>query len=238
MPKIRLDKFLRDQGVAARSEIKEFIKGSRVTVNERIERDPGFHVEAEKDKVSVDGEPVEYRQFVYYMLNKPRGIITATEDKTLETVLDLFPETIRRREVFPVGRLDRDTEGLLIITDNGAFAHDLLSPRKHVKKLYEAGLDCFPGTESVKMFEDGVILQDGYKALPASLEFLSVQWPVIARIEVYEGRFHQVKRMFRAVGAEVLSLKRLRMGDVWLDKNLRPGEFRELTGQEIALLGG
>lgn len=172
------------------------------------------------------------------MLNKPKGVITATEDKTLETVLDLLPESIRRREVFPVGRLDRDTEGLLLITNNGIFAHNLLSPKKLVKKLYEAELDAFPGEQSISIFEEGVMLGDGYKALPATLEYLSRISPVVARIEIYEGKFHQVKRMFKAVGATVVNLKRLRMGEVWLDEALKPGEYRRLTTEEISLLGG
>lgn len=238
MPKVRLDKYIKDQGVASRSEIKEYIRKGLVRVNDVIVKDPGTHVVTEQDKISVNGKEVKYQEFVYYMLNKPKGVITATEDKTLETVLDLFPEEIRRREVFPVGRLDRDTEGLLLITNNGIFAHDLLSPKKHVKKLYEAVLDSFPGDRAIKAFEKGVVLGDGYQALPATLEFLSITGPVIARVEIYEGKFHQVKRMFKAVGSTVISLKRLRMGPVWLDEALRPGEFRELTSEEITLLGG
>ncbi len=238
MPKIRLDKFLKDQGLASRSELKTLIRKGLVQVNGETEKDPGSHVDAEQDRISINGKPVKYEEFVYYMLNKPKGVITATEDKTLQTVLDLLPESIRRREVFPVGRLDRDTEGLLLITNNGIFAHDLLSPKKHVKKLYEAELDYFPGEQSVEVFREGVLLGDGYKALPATLEYLSSTTPVVARIEIYEGKFHQVKRMFKAVGATVVSLKRLRMGAVWLDETLKPGEYRKLTAEEISLLGG
>lgn len=238
MPKIRLDKFLKDQGVASRSELKALIRKGLVQVNGTIERDPGTHVITEMDCISINGKPVIYEEFVYYMLNKPKGVITATEDKTLETVLDLLPESIRRREVFPVGRLDRDTEGLLLITNNGVFAHNLLSPKKLVKKLYEAELDAFPGEQSISIFEEGVMLGDGYKALPATLEYLSRISPVVARIEIYEGKFHQVKRMFKAVGATVINLKRLRMGEVWLDEALKPGEYRRLTAEEISLLGG
>ncbi len=238
MPKMRLDKFLKDQGLASRSELKELIRKGLVQVNDKIEKDPGTHVVTETDSISINGKPVKYEEFVYYMLNKPKGVITATEDKTLPTVLDILSEDIRRREVFPVGRLDRDTEGLLLITNNGIFAHDLLSPKKHVKKLYEAGLDCFPGEQAVRIFEEGVLLGDGYQALPADLSFLSKTEPVVARVEIYEGKFHQVKRMFKAVGATVVSLKRLRMGAVWLDEALEPGEYRKLTAEEIALLGG
>jgi 16S rRNA pseudouridine516 synthase len=235
MPKLRLDKYLKDQGVASRSEVKELIKKGLVCVNDVTIKDPGTHVITEKDIISVRGVPIEYRQFVYYMLNKPKGVITATEDKTLKTVLDLFPEEIRRREVFPVGRLDKDTEGLLLITNNGIFAHNLLSPKKGVKKLYEALLASFPGDRVIEAFEKGVDIGDNYTALPAQLEFISLN-PVIARVEIYEGKFHQVKRMFKAVGTSVLELKRLRMGEVWLDESLKPGEFRELTPEEILIL--
>lgn len=238
MPKMRLDKFLRDQGLATRSEIKDLIRQGSVRVNDQVVKDPGTHVVTEEDQIFLNGAPVGYQKFVYYMINKPKGVITATEDKKMETVLDLLPENIARRGVFPVGRLDKDTGGLLLITDDGAFAHDLLSPKKHVAKLYEAELDCFPGDQPIKAFKEGVVLGDGYKSLPAELRFISKTDPVIAQVEIYEGKFHQVKRMFRATGATVISLKRLKMGEVWLDENLKPGEFRELTKQEISLLGG
>jgi 16S rRNA pseudouridine516 synthase len=235
MAKLRLDKYLRDQGIATRSEIKEIIKKGRVKVNNAQVKNPGTHVNTELDIVEIDGEQIAYRKFVYYMLNKPKGLITATEDESLETVLDLFPTDIKLRNVFPVGRLDRNTEGLLIITNDGVFAHNLLSPKKKVKKLYEAVLDNFPGDEAIKAFEKGVDIGEGYVTLPATLDYISTNNPVIARVEIYEGKFHQVKRMFKAVGATVLELKRLRMGNLWLDERLAPGEFRELRDDEIEL---
>ncbi|NLM74231.1 MAG: rRNA pseudouridine synthase [Clostridiaceae bacterium] len=238
MPKFRLDKFLRDQGIATRSELKEYIRKGLVRVNDDTVKDPGTHIDSDSDKVYVNGELINYKKFVYYMLNKPRGVITATEDNKENTVLDLFPEDIRRRNVFPAGRLDKDTEGLLIITNDGIFAHNLMSPKKHVKKLYEAVLDCFPGDRAIDVFAVGVVLDDGYKSLPAKLEFLQKQGKVIARVEIFEGKFHQVKRMFKAVGANVLFLKRLRIGGLWLDEALKPGEYRELSQQELDLLGG
>lgn len=238
MPKFRLDKFLRDQGIATRSELKEYIRKGLVRVNDDTVKDPGTHIDSDSDKVYVNGELINYKKFVYYMLNKPRGVITATEDNKENTVLDLFPEDIRRRNVFPAGRLDKDTEGLLIITNDGIFAHNLMSPKKHVKKLYEAVLDCFPGDRAIDVFAVGVVLDDGYKSLPAKLEFLQKQGKVIARVEIFEGKFHQVKRMFKAVGANVLFLKRLRIGGLWLDETLKPGEYRELSQQELDLLGG
>ena len=235
MAKLRLDKYLRDQGIATRSEIKDIIKKGRVKVNNAQVKNPGTHVNTELDIVEIDGEQIAYRKFVYYMLNKPKGLITATEDESLETVLDLFPTDIKIRNVFPVGRLDRNTEGLLIITNDGVFAHNLLSPKKKVKKLYEAVLDNFPGDEAIKAFEKGVDIGEGYVTLPATLDYISTNNPVIARVEIYEGKFHQVKRMFKAVGATVLELKRLRMGNLWLDERLAPGEFRELRDDEIEL---
>lgn len=236
MAKFRLDKFLKDQGIASRSEVKVFIKKGLVQINDVPVKDPGTHVNTEEDIVKVNGKQIQYQEFVYYMLNKPKGVITATEDRDLETVLDLMPDEIKRRDVFPVGRLDRNTEGLLIITNNGVFAHNLLSPKKEVKKLYEAVLDINPGDGAIEAFEKGVDIGEGYTALPAVLEYISYSNPVIARVEIYEGKFHQVKRMFKAVGATVLELKRLRMGPVWLDESLKPGEFRELTKDEIDLL--
>lgn len=235
MPKLRLDKYLKDQGIASRSEVKELIRKGLVLVNDKAVLDPGTYVKTDEDIVKVNGVKIEYRQFVYYMLNKPKGVITATEDSTLKTVLDLFPDEIRRRGVFPVGRLDKDTEGLLLITNNGDFAHNLLSPKKGVKKLYEALLDTFPGDKAIEAFKKGINIGDNYIALPAELKYISTN-PVIAQVEIYEGKFHQVKRMFKAAGASVLELKRLRMGGVWLDEYLEPGEFRELTSEEILIL--
>ncbi|HHU90672.1 MAG TPA: rRNA pseudouridine synthase [Clostridiaceae bacterium] len=232
MPKLRLDKFLKDQGIASRSEARELIRKGSVSVNDVIVKNPGTHVNTDEDIINVKGEQVEYRQFVYYMLNKPKGVITATEDKTLKTVLDLFPDEIRRRGVFPVGRLDKDTEGLLLITNDGIFAHNLLSPKKGVKKLYEALLDSFPGEDAIKKFEEGVYIGDNYTALPAKLQYISKD-PVRALVEICEGKFHQVKRMFKAVGASVIELKRLRMGNIRLDETLKPGQFRELTPEEL-----
>lgn len=236
MAKLRLDKYLRDQGMATRSEIRNMIRKGRVKVNHVLVKDPATHVNTELDGVEVDGQKIEYQKFVYYMLNKPKGLITATEDDSLETVLDLFPIEIRRRGVFPVGRLDRNTEGLLIITNDGVFAHNLLSPKKKVNKLYEAVLDIYPGQGSIEEFKTGVDIGEGNVTLPALLEFISTKNTVIAQVGIYEGKFHQVKRMFSAVGATVLELKRLKMGNLCLDESLVPGEFRELKDEEIELL--
>ena len=234
---MRLDKYLKDQGLGVRSELKEKIKKGRVKVNGVVCKDPGFAICEGEDEIHLDGTPISYKKYFYYMLNKPKGVITATEDRKLPTVLDLLSEQVQRQEVFPVGRLDRDTEGLLLLTNNGQFAHNLLAPKKHIPKLYEAHLDSYPGEGAIGVFKEGVVLEDGYKSLPANLSFISCD-PAVARVEIYEGKFHQVKRMFKAVGATVIGLKRLSMGQVPLDPELSPGAFRELTEEEVSLLGG
>lgn len=237
MPKMRLDKYLKEQGIGSRSDLKDMIRAGRVTIDGSVCKDSGQHVDSAVNTVALDGNPIGYHEFVYLMLNKPKGIITATEDRKMETVLDLLPEKYRRMDVFPVGRLDRDTEGLLIITNNGNLAHNLLSPKKHVVKLYEAVLDTYPGDGAMEVFRQGVVINPEFKALPAELRFIRREDPVTAQVEVFEGKFHQVKRMFKAVGATVLELKRLRMGDVTLDPSLAPGAFRELTATERHSLG-
>lgn len=236
MGTMRLDRFLKEQGIASRSELKEYIKKGRVKVDGLVCTDPGRHVDPEANQVSLDDVPIQHSRYVYLMMNKPRGVLTATSDRHAKTVLDLLPGKYRRMEVFPVGRLDKDTEGLLLITNNGALAHNLLSPKKHVPKLYEARLDRYPGESAITAFREGVVINSEFTALPAELRFVSME-PVIAQVEVYEGKFHQVKRMFRAVGAEVVSLKRLRMGKLALDDALAPGEYRELSESEKALIG-
>lgn len=236
MDTMRLDRFLKEQGIATRSELKKIIRNGRVTVDGEICNDPGRHVDPEANEVALDGVTLLHRKFVYIMMNKPKGVLTATTDRHARTVLDLLPKKYRLMDVFPVGRLDKDTEGLLLITNDGALAHNLLSPRKHVPKLYEALLDRYPGEQAVEAFRKGVVISSEFTALPAELRFISLN-PVIAHVEVYEGKYHQVKRMFRAVGAEVLELRRLRVGKLSLDEKLKPGDYRELTEQERNLLG-
>lgn len=236
MGSMRLDRFLKEQGIATRSELKEYIRKGRVKVDGQVCTDPGRHVDPEANQVSFDDMPVRHNRYVYLMMNKPSGILTATTDRHARTVLNLLPDKFRRMGVFPVGRLDKDTEGLLLITNNGPLAHNLLSPRKHVPKLYETRLDRYPGESAVDAFRKGVVINSEFTALPAELRFVSMD-PVIAQVEIYEGKFHQVKRMFKAVGAEVVYLKRLKMGDLALDEDLMPGEYRELTESEKMLIG-
>ncbi|MBO6298981.1 MAG: rRNA pseudouridine synthase [Lachnospiraceae bacterium] len=228
---MRLDKYLADMHVGTRSEVKEQIRKGRVQVNGSVVKDPGLGVSAE-DRVEADGVQIGYQEHFYYMLNKPAGILTATEDRKQPTVLDLFPENLRKN-LAPVGRLDKDTVGLLLITDDGALAHRLLAPKSHVDKVYLAGTDLPVTDEDVKRFAGGMTLADGTHLMPAGLEILS---PDRSRVTIHEGKFHQIKRMFEACGKKVVYLKRLSMGTLTLDPTLPEGEWRELTKEEVRML--
>lgn len=225
---MRLDKYLADMGAGTRSGLKKAIRAGRVTVNGEPAKDPGAQVSPE-DEVRMDGERIAYEQYVYYMLHKPAGVVSATRDPRERTVIDLIDER-GRRDLFPVGRLDRDTEGLLIITNDGDLAHRLLSPKKHVDKVYFARLDKPVGEEEKRLFAQGLRVDETLTAMPADLEILSPASEV--KITVREGKFHQVKRMFEAVGRKVLYLKRLSMGPLCLDESLPAGEYRRLTEEE------
>ena len=230
---MRLDKFLCDMAQGARSEIKKQIRSGGCVVNGEMIRDPGFQVSAQ-DTISLLGRPVIYREYEYYMLNKPAGILTATEDKKQETVLDLFRGT-RRTDLFPVGRLDKDTEGLLLITNNGALAHRLLAPKSHVDKVYAAVVSGIADDTDRRAFEHGIRIGEDLVTLPAALNILSVSPETNTSkviVTIHEGKFHQIKKMFLACGKEVISLKRLAMGPLSLDPTLRPGEYRHLTAEE------
>lgn len=235
---MRLDKYLSDMGAGTRSELKKEIRRSGVSVDGTVVTDPGFSVSA-SSRVVFRGSVISYEEFVYYMLNKPAGIISASEDSREATVVDLIPEP-KRRDLFPVGRLDRDTEGLLIITNDGALSHRLLSPKHHVDKVYYVRVSGILTDNDVELFSDGLVLTDGLECLPADLKILSVSeddYTSEAEVTIREGKFHQVKRMFSSIGAEVLYLKRLSMGPVVLDPELSPGESRRLTADEMSLLG-
>jgi len=225
---MRLDKYLAEMGAGTRKEIGKAVRAGRVTVNGQTVKNAAMQVTAE-DEVSMDGVPVEYEEYVYYMLNKPAGVISATEDARERTVLDLISER-QRKGLFPVGRLDRDTEGLLLITNDGGLAHRLLSPRHHVDKVYYARLDGPVGEAEKALFAQGLKVDETLTALPAELEILEPATEV--RVTIREGKFHQVKRMFEAVGREVLYLKRLSMGPLALDESLPKGDYRRLTAEE------
>ncbi|SDC23614.1 16S rRNA pseudouridine516 synthase [Paenibacillus sp. UNCCL117] len=238
---LRLDKLLAHAGHGTRSGIKLLVKRGAVTVNGKPVKDSGMQIRPDADIVQVDGETVRYREFVYVMLNKPPGVVSATEDRRDRTVLDLLDEEYAHLELFPVGRLDKDTEGLLLLTNDGKLAHNLLSPRKHVPKTYFARVDGAVGEEDIQAFRTGVTLDDGYETMPAELRILvpgepAQDKPSEIELTIMEGKFHQVKRMFQAVGKRVVFLKRLSMGPLTLDGGLPTGSSRELTGEELASL--
>ena len=227
----RLDKFLASQGLGTRKEVGKLIRSGAVLVNGAPQRDPGAKVEPGADQVTAQGEEIRYQEFLTIMLNKPAGVLSATEDRRQKTVLDLLPEGLRRRGLFPAGRLDKGTTGLLLITDDGDLAHRMLSPKKHVYKLYQARLDAPVTPEDVRAFEEGVRWGEEVYA-PARL-WAGEGDPFVAFAQVHEGRFHQVKRMFQARGKTVLSLKRLKIGGLSLDSTLQEGECRLLAPEEV-----
>lgn len=230
---MRIDKFLSNMGYGSRKEVKILLKTKAVEVNGEVVRDPKVHVDEHADIVLVGGETVAYTEFIYLLMNKPQDVISATEDKYDQTVIDLLAEQERHFEPFPVGRLDKDTEGFLLLTNDGKLAHELLSPKKHVDKTYYALIEGQVTEEDGKAFEKGVTLDDGYITKPASLNILESGPVSKIELTITEGKFHQVKRMFESVGKRVIYLKRLSMGPLSLDPDLELGEYRHLTEEEI-----
>lgn len=237
---IRLDKFLADMGKGTRSQLKEAARKGRIQVNGTVVKKADMKVRVPDDVVCLDGALVSYVTMEYYMLNKPQGVVSATEDPHYQTVVDLIDEK-SRKDLFPVGRLDIDTEGLLLITNDGALAHRLLAPKKHVDKIYYAVCEGHVPEDAAERFQKGILLPDGLQCLPAKLEILSREEEnSIPRTKVLltirEGKFHQVKRMMEAVGCPVIYLKRMTMGPISLDETLQPGHYRPLTQKELELL--
>lgn len=235
---IRVDKYLSEMGIGSRSQIKEGAKKGYLQINDSIEKKTDQKIDPDHDIIKWNGQVVQYAKQEYYMLNKPAGVVSATQDNLHRTVIDLIADK-KRNDLFPVGRLDLDTEGLLLITNDGELAHALLSPRHHVTKVYEADLTGILPDNCMKQFEQGIILKDGTKTLPAKLEILTIK-PNGAkiRLSICEGKFHQVKRMFEAVDCKVTYLKRIRMGPLELDSSLTPGEYRTLSKDELRRLKG
>lgn len=229
---LRLDKFLADMGVGTRSELKNFIRKGRVKVNGSVCNKPEQKVSAEADEISFDDKKINYITYLYLMLHKPTGVVSATQDNVSKTVLDLI-EDKQRKDLFPVGRLDKDTEGLLLLTNDGDLAHQLLSPKKHVDKVYYAKINGKVTDEDIAVFQAGVDIGEGTFTLPAELRILKSAELSEIELTIREGKFHQIKRMFEAVGKEVIYLKRLSMGTLILDSSLEPGEYRELTAKEL-----
>ena len=232
---MRLDKFLVACAVGSRTEVKNFLKAGRVTVNGKKEKSAKLQINEETDEICFDGQKLEYEEFVYYMMNKPQGVISATEDPKHKTVLDLLDDYARAKEVFPVGRLDIDTHGLLLLTNDGKLAHALLSPKRHVDKTYLAQINGVMTDADVETFAQGVPLKD-FTCQPAKLELVSVDTEKdqsLVRVSIAEGKFHQVKRMVGYCGKEVVDLQRLTMGTLTLDEDLKRGEWRRLTKEEL-----
>lgn len=233
---MRLDKLLANMGYGSRKEVKVLLKQKAVTVDGEVVKDSAMHVDPEQQNVSVFGERVEYIEFIYVMMNKPPGVISATEDRQDQTVIDLLDPYIQHFEPFPVGRLDKDTEGLLLITNDGNLAHNLLSPKKHVPKWYYAKIDGIVTEADIEAFAQGVTLDDGYHTKPGELKIVASGDESEIELMIQEGKFHQVKRMFEAVGKKVTYLKRLSMGPLQLDEELELGDYRELTKDELTSL--
>jgi len=233
---MRIDKILANMGYGSRKEVKGLLKQGVVKIGDNIVKSPKEHVDLDNQVVSVNGEVVEYKEYVYIMMNKPPGVISSTEDSEHETVIGLLEYEDIIFDPFPVGRLDKDTEGLLLITNDGQLAHQLLSPKKHVPKKYFATIDGVVTEEDIKAFEQGVTLDDGYETKPGYLTILTSGQESEIELVIMEGKFHQVKRMFEAVGKTVTYLKRLEMGPLKLDETLELGEYRELTDEELELL--
>lgn len=234
MGKIRLDKYLADMGLGTRTEVKKDIKKGRISVNQEIIKSPEYKIDIQTDVVLADGKEIAYEKMVYYMLNKPQGVVSATEDRRDRTVLELIQEK-KRKDLFPVGRLDKDTEGLLLITNDGELAHNLLAPKKHVDKKYFVRLKNALSEENRKHLEEGVDIGEDKLTMPSQVFLLNEEKNEV-EIIIREGKFHQIKRMFHAVENEVVFLKRLSMGSLVLDENLLPGEYRLLTPEEIVRL--
>ena len=235
--KLRIDKMLSNVGLGSRSQLKKDAKAGLIKINDAVVKDSSKIIDTEKDEVKYKNEIVKYVQYIYLMMNKPAGVVSATEDNYDETVIDLLEECDKFYEPFPVGRLDKDTEGLLILTNNGILAHNLLSPKKHVDKTYYAEIDGKVTPDDIKAFEEGVVfLDDGYKTMPAKLEIIESNNKSKCYVTIKEGKFHQVKRMFQAVEKEVVYLKRLSMGALRLDESLELGEYRHLTEEEALSL--
>ncbi len=231
----RLDKVIASQGKYSRSEVRKMAKSGFITVNGEKVKSANIKVDTEKDIIAVDGEVISYKKHIYIMLNKPQGVVSATDDPVHKTVIDLVPPSLFRQGLFPAGRLDGDTTGFVLITDDGDFAHRILSPKNHIIKTYHATLDHCLTEEDILNFTAGIELRDGTLCLEAQVKMLSTE-PPVAEVKIHEGKYHQVKRMFAALGNRVIMLRRVKMGGLALDESLSEGECREITDEELKLI--
>ena len=230
MPKMRLDKLLSECGVASRKEIRQLIRSGRVSVDGAAAASPEMKLDPYKALVCLDGTKIEYAKYHYYMMNKPAGVLSATDDGRQKTVLDLVTPEMRKIGLFPVGRLDKDTTGLLLLTNDGEFAHRVISPRSGIVKVYHARTEAPVDEADITAFKEGLTLGDGTKCLPAGLKPLT---DGSCLVEVMEGKYHQVKRMLASRGKPVTELERLSIGGLKLDESLLPGDFRALEQNEL-----
>ncbi len=235
----RLDKILSNLGHGSRKEVKAMVKNGLVEVNGVTAKKSDMKIDTDNDIVVVDGEELNYREFIYIMMNKPAGYISATFDNYQDTVVDILDPELQAFEPFPIGRLDKDTVGLLLLTNDGKLNHRLISPKNHIDKVYFAEIDKPVDDEDVKAFQAGIVLEDDYKCMPGKLEILkSDEHGAEVRVTIQEGKFHQVKRMFKTRGKEVIFLKRMEFGGLKLDETLPEGEYREVSNEELKILRG
>ena len=228
----RIDKIISSQTNYSRKDVKKLILQKKISVNGKVAKKPEQKVNEQQDEIYIDGNKLEIKKYIYLILNKPKGYISATEDRTAKTVLDLVPEKYMRRGLFPAGRLDKDTTGMMIITDDGEFAHNILAPKKHIEKTYRVQIDIDITEEMREKFKQGIVLKD-HVCCPATIV---VEDKNTALITITEGKYHQIKRMFGCFGAKVVNLHRISMGGLQLPKDLREGECRELTATELLKL--
>lgn len=228
----RIDKTISSQTNYSRKDVKKLILQKKISVNGKVAKKPEQKVNEQQDEIYIDGNKLEIKKYIYLILNKPKGYISATEDRTAKTVLDLVPEKYMRRGLFPAGRLDKDTTGMMIITDDGEFAHNILAPKKHIEKTYRVQIDIDITDEMREKFKQGIVLKD-HVCCPATIV---VEDKNTALITITEGKYHQIKRMFGCFGAKVVNLHRISMGGLQLPKDLREGECRELTATELLKL--
>ncbi|MBU9721061.1 MULTISPECIES: pseudouridine synthase [Bacillaceae] len=233
---MRVDKLLANMGYGSRKEVKKLLKSGALNVNKEVVKDGKVHVNTEDDEIEIFGELIEYRDYIYIMMNKPKGVISATEDNNERTVVDLLEPEDALFEPFPVGRLDKDTTGLMLLTNDGKLTHQLTSPKKKVDKRYRVHIDAPLTVADEEALKEGVELDDGYVTKPAKLSYPNEESKTVILLTITEGKFHQVKRMFKARGRKVVALKRERIGSLLLDPSLEPGTYRELTDEELHLL--
>ncbi|MGM8215668.1 pseudouridine synthase [Bacillaceae bacterium W0354] len=233
---MRLDKALANQGFGSRKDVKKLIRKGLVIVNSEVSKDGSIKITPEQDEIIVNGQKLEYRKNIYLMLNKPTGVISATRDRVETCVTDLLNDEYRRYSLFPAGRLDKDTEGLILLTNDGDLSHRLLSPNNHVEKVYEAKIRGKITEDDIEAFRSGIELKDGYVTKSATLEIINSDYISHVKITISEGKYHQIRRMIAALNKKVLELRRLQLGSLKLDPSLEHGEYRELTDEELEQL--